>query len=303
MINIQSIKTETRNAKTTYIDELPITDIMTLINEEDAVVPLALSKALPALSKTAEYIASAFTEGGRLIYIGAGTSGRIGVLDASECPPTYGTDPSQVVGIIAGGNNALTDALEGAEDDEQAGRQDIQTISISNKDVLVALAASGRTPYTLAAMKAAKETGALTASIVCSPHSPMAQEADIPIELLVGPEVITGSTRMKAGTAQKLAVNMLSTASMIKSGKVYGNLMVDVQPTNEKLKERALLIVMEASGTGRTEAEEALEQQNHSTKAAIFQLITGETGEVPQKTIHAYNGKLKAALQSYLNEN
>ncbi|WP_252314630.1 N-acetylmuramic acid 6-phosphate etherase [Sinobaca sp. H24] len=176
MINIQSIKTETRNAKTTYIDELPITDIMTLINEEDAVVPLALSRALPALSKIAEHISSAFTEGGRLIYIGAGTSGRIGVLDASECPPTYGTDPSQVVGIIAGGNNALTDALEGAEDDEQAGREDIQHISITSKDIIVALAASGRTPYTLAAMKAAKEIGALTAAIVCSPHSPMARK-------------------------------------------------------------------------------------------------------------------------------
>jgi N-acetylmuramic acid 6-phosphate etherase len=234
-----------------------------------------------------------------LIYIGAGTSGRLGVLDASECPPTYGTDPSLVVGLIAGGEYALQHAIEGAEDDSDLGKKDLQGAGVTEKDVIVAIAASGRTPYCLGAMEFAKKQGAYTASLVCSADSPMEKLADVSITVVPGPEVVTGSTRMKAGTVQKLVLNMISTASMIKWGKVYSNLMVDVQPTNEKLKQRARNIIIEAAGVTEQEAEQALTEQNGNTKAAIFQLITGVLPEEAKGHLEKHNGKLKDAIKMY----
>ncbi|RKD76124.1 N-acetylmuramic acid 6-phosphate etherase [Sinobaca qinghaiensis] len=301
MIDVQSIKTESRNVKTLDIDEKSTYEMMSIINEEDAIVPLAVSRALPAVVLAAEKITEAFQKGGRLIYTGAGTSGKLGLLDASECPPTYGVDPSQVIALLAGGDEALKTTREDAEDNAEAGRSDILSVKVTENDVVVGIAASGRTPYTLGAIEAANSQGAFTIALVCSSGSLMAAEASHAIELILGPEIITGSTRMKAGTAQKLVLNMLSTVSMIKIGKVYSNLMVDVQPTNLKLQERALSIVMEASGADRNEAATAMQEQKNNTKAAIVQLITGEGGEYPEQLLGKHNGHLREAIKNHLH--
>jgi N-acetylmuramic acid 6-phosphate etherase len=298
-MDLTKLATEKRNPDTINIDELSTLEVVQKIHEADLGVASCITPVLSEISMVAEKVVEAFETGGRLIYIGAGTSGRLGVLDASECPPTYGTDPNLVVGLIAGGDYALQHAIEGAEDDSELGRKDLQKINVTKKDVVVAIAASGRTPYCLGAMEYAKNQGAFTAAVVCSLHSLMENAADTSITVVTGPEVVTGSTRMKAGTAQKLVLNMISTTSMIQWGKVYSNLMVDVQPTNAKLKQRARNIIMEAAGVSEKEAEQALKEQNGNTKAAIFQLITGVSPEEAKTHLQKQNGRLKEAIKNY----
>ncbi|MFG6493728.1 N-acetylmuramic acid 6-phosphate etherase [Fictibacillus sp. UD] len=298
-MDLTKLATEKRNPDTVNIDELSTLEVIRKIHEADLGVVSCITPVLTEISKVAEKVVKAFENGGRLIYIGAGTSGRLGVLDASECPPTYGTDPNLVVGVIAGGDYALQHAIEGAEDDPELGKSDLQKLKLTNKDVVVAIAASGRTPYCLGAMGYSKSQGAFTAALVCAANSPMEKLADISIPIITGPEVVTGSTRMKAGTAQKLVLNMISTASMIRWGKVYSNLMVDVQPTNEKLRQRAKNIIVEATGASEKEAEEALLNQGGNTKAAIFQLITGVAPNDAKPYLDQHDGKLKEAIRMF----
>jgi N-acetylmuramic acid 6-phosphate etherase len=296
-MDLTRLTTEQRNPATKDIDRLTALEIVTLINREDMTVPAAITPCLPAIAALVEAAAAALRRGGRLVYIGAGTSGRLGVLDASECPPTYGVDPGLVVGLMAGGDDALRNSIEGVEDDEAQGVADVQAIRLSSTDVLVGIAASGRTPYTQAAMRHARSIGAAVGCIVNSPDSPMAEVADYPIVAVTGPEVVTGSTRMKAGTAQKLVLNMLSTAVMIRLGKVYGNLMVDVQPTNRKLVQRARNIVREATGASAEQAAAALERYG-STKAAILGLLTGLDVPRAHEILAEHDGRLRDALEA-----
>lgn len=299
VMDLTKLATEKRNPDTINIDELSTLEVVKKIHEADLGVASCITPVLSEIGMVAEKVVEAFENGGRLIYIGAGTSGRLGVLDASECPPTYGTDPNLVVGLIAGGDYALQHAIEGAEDDSELGKKDLQKVNVTKKDVVVAIAASGRTPYCLGAMEYAKNQGAFTAAVICSLNSPMENAADTSITIVTGPEVVTGSTRMKAGTAQKLVLNMISTTSMIKWGKVYSNLMVDVQPTNAKLKQRARNIIMEAAGVSEKEAEQALKEQNGNTKAAIFQLVTGVSPYEAKTHLEQHNGRLKEAIKNY----
>ncbi|MBY6052250.1 N-acetylmuramic acid 6-phosphate etherase [Cytobacillus firmus] len=294
-MNITKLNTEQRNPKTMEIDLMTTEEIITIINQEDTIVPNAIAREIPHIVKVVDEITESFKKGGRLIYVGAGTSGRLGIIDASECPPTYGTDPEMVVGIIAGGKEAMTEAVEGAEDDSEQGRQDVADIQLSDKDVLVGIAASGRTPYTIGALQYGNEVGAVTVSVACTKDSEMGKVSKYTIAPITGPEVVTGSTRMKAGTAQKLVLNMLTTASMIKLGKVYGNLMVDVQMTNEKLFKRAENIVKMATGASDEEARAALKEQNYHTKAAILQILTGLKGEEAAELLKKHNGYLREA--------
>ena len=296
-IQINSLLTEQRNPRTMDIDEISTAEILTVMNHEDTLVPIAIAAQLPAITALVDTAVLALQTNGRLIYIGAGTSGRLGVLDASECPPTFGTDPTQVVGIMAGGDHALRDSIEDAEDDPSLARIDLKAINLNQQDILIGIAASGRTPYTLSALQYANELGAATGCIVNTPGSPMAQTAVHPIVIPVGPEIITGSTRLKSGTAQKLVLNMISTAVMIKLGKVYSNLMVDMRPDNEKLVQRATNIIVEISGASPEEAAAALHQYN-SAKPAILALLTGLQGEEVHETLAAYDGHLKSALEA-----
>ncbi|MEW4265934.1 N-acetylmuramic acid 6-phosphate etherase [Priestia megaterium] len=295
-MNLNHILTEKRNPQTLNIDELSSLEIVKKINEEDHQVPQAINKVLPVIALLVDEIVSAFKQGGRLIYIGAGTSGRLGVLDASECVPTFGTPAEQVVGIIAGGDKALRHALEGAEDNKKQAIEDLKAINLSNKDILVGIAASGRTPYTLSALAYANSLGAVTGCVVNSPQSAMEQEANYAIVAESGPEVVTGSTRMKAGTAQKLVLNMLTTASMIQIGKVYSNLMVDVQPTNDKLVQRAKNIIAELTGVSSEEAAESL-QTYKTPKAAILALLTSIEGDEVHRLLAKHDGHLKKAIE------
>jgi N-acetylmuramic acid 6-phosphate etherase len=294
-VNLNHILTEKRNPQTLNIDELSSLEIVKKINEEDHQVPQAINKVLPVIALLVDEIVSAFKQGGRLIYIGAGTSGRLGVLDASECVPTFGTPAEQVIGIIAGGDKALRHALEGAEDNKKQAIEDLKAINLSNKDILVGIAASGRTPYTLSALAYAYSLGTVTGCVVNSPQSPMEQEAKYAIVAESGPEVVTGSTRMKAGTAQKLVLNMLTTASMIQIGKVYSNLMVDVQPTNDKLVQRAKNIIAELTGVSPEEAAESL-QTYKTPKAAILALLTSTEGDEVHRLLDKHDGHLKKAI-------
>ncbi|MGG0479429.1 N-acetylmuramic acid 6-phosphate etherase [Priestia megaterium] len=294
-MNLNHILTEKRNPQTLNIDELSSLEIVKKINEEDHQVPQAINKVLPVIALLVDEIVSAFKQGGRLIYIGAGTSGRLGVLDASECVPTFGTPAEQVIGIIAGGDKALRHALEGAEDNKKQAIEDLKAINLSNKDILVGIAASGRTPYTLSALAYANSLGTVTGCVVNSPQSPMEQEAKYAIVAESGPEVVTGSTRMKAGTAQKLVLNMLTTASMIQIGKVYSNLMVDVQPTNDKLVQRAKNIIAELTGVLSEEAAESL-QTYKTPKAAILALLTSTEGDEVHRLLDKHDGHLKKAI-------
>ncbi|MER2180393.1 MAG: N-acetylmuramic acid 6-phosphate etherase, partial [Carnobacterium inhibens] len=246
-MNLDKLTTETRNTQTMNLDELSASEVMTLMNQEDQKVAIAVEKELPMITKVVETITESFSKGGRLIYMGAGTSGRLGVLDAAECVPTFSVDPSMVQGLIAGGMKAMTVAVEGAEDSKTLGAEDLEAIQLTDKDVVVGIAASGRTPYVIGGLEYATSVGAKTATISCNKDAKISQYAQMPIEVDAGPEVLTGSTRLKAGTAQKLILNMLSTGAMIGSGKVYQNLMVDVKPSNEKLEERSKRIIMQAT--------------------------------------------------------
>ena len=266
------------------------------VNNEDKQVPLAVEKVLPQVAQLVDKVAQAFLNGGRLIYVGAGTSGRLGILDASECPPTYGTPHEQVVGLIAGGHQAIFRAVENAEDKPELGEQDLLNIQFNDKDVLVGIAASGRTPYVLGALAYARKVGAVTASISCNPNSPVANAADIAITPIVGPEVVTGSSRMKAGTAQKLVLNMITTGAMIRIGKVFGNLMVDVEATNAKLVERQVKIVMEATECDRQTAELALQQCQRHCKTAILMILSGLDAQEARQLLSDNQGFIRTAL-------
>ena len=289
-IDLSSMITETRNPASVEIDQLPTLEMLRVINQEDQQVALAVSQLLPEITRAVDAIAAAFGKGGRLVYIGAGTSGRLGILDASECPPTYGVSAEQVIGLIAGGHKAILQAVENAEDDAELGAQDLKNIQFCANDVLVGIAASGRTPYVLGAMAHARAVGATVCSISCNPGSPLAQAADISMVAVVGPETVTGSSRMKAGTAQKLNLNMLSTGAMIRTGKVYGNLMVDVEATNAKLVERQKRIVMEATDCERAVAERALAQADNHCKTAIVMILAGLTADEARTRLQSSNG-------------
>lgn len=271
-VNIEDLLTEAVNSQTIHIDRLSTSQLLTAINAEDQKVAAAVEDEIPRITVAVDQITAALQAGGRLIYIGAGTSGRLGVLDAAECPPTFGVETGQVIGLIAGGETAMVNAVEGAEDDKNGAVSQLKAIKINAKDVVIGLAASGRTPYVIGGLEYANSVGAYTVAISCTPDSLIAKVARLAITPLVGPEVITGSTRMKAGTAQKLVLNMLTTATMVKLGKVYGNLMVDVKPTNAKLVERAKRIVAQATGVSREQAGEVLTEAGMNPKTAIVMI-------------------------------
>ena len=294
---LSTLITEQRNPNSMHVDSLSVLEIVRLMNEEDKQVPLAIEKCLPQIAQAVECIVAAFQQGGRLVYIGAGTSGRLGVLDASECPPTFGVSPEMVKGIIAGGERALRHPIEGAEDSKAQAVVDLQTIQFSSKDVLVGIAASGRTPYVIGALEYAKSLGSVTVSIASNPDSAMANIVDIAIDTVVGPEVLTGSSRLKSGTAQKLVLNMLTTASMILMGKCYQNLMVDVQASNEKLKARAIRIVMQATDCDKALAEETLKQADQNAKLAIMMILSGLDRAQAEALLEKHHGKLQLALK------
>ena len=294
---LSTLITEQRNPNSMDVDRLSALEIVQLMNEEDKQVPLAIEKCLPQIAQAVERIVTAFQQGGRLVYIGAGTSGRLGVLDASECPPTFGVSPEMVKGIIAGGERALRHPIEGAEDSKAQALVDLQTIQFSSKDVLVGIAASGRTPYVIGALEYAKSLGSVTVSIASNPNSAMANIVDIAIDTVVGPEVLTGSSRLKSGTAQKLVLNMLTTASMILMGKCYQNLMVDVQASNEKLKARAIRIVMQATDCDKALAEETLKQADQNAKLAIMMILSGLDRAQAEALLEKHQGKLQLALK------
>ena len=294
---LSTLITEQRNPNSMHVDSLSALEIVQLMNEEDKQVPLAIEICLPQIAQAVECIVAAFQQGGRLVYIGAGTSGRLGVLDASECPPTFGVSPEMVKGIIAGGERALRHPIEGAEDSKSQAVVDLQTIQFSSKDVLVGIAASGRTPYVIGALEYAKSLGSVTASIASNPNSAMANIVDIVIDTVVGPEVLTGSSRLKSGTAQKLVLNMLTTASMILMGKCYQNLMVDVQASNEKRKARAIRIVMQATDCDKALAEETLKQADQNAKLAIMMILSGLDRAQAEALLEKHQGKLQLALK------
>lgn len=293
---LEKLITEGRNPETMDIDRLSTEEILVKINNEDKKVPVVIEKEIANIAKVVDVASDRLKHGGRLIYIGAGTSGRLGILDASECPPTYGTDPEMVQGIIAGGEKAIIRAVEGAEDSRELGRQDLMDRKISRDDVVIGIAASGRTPYVIYALKYAKEVGAFTAGISCNPDCEMQDVVDVMIAPVVGPEVIMGSTRMKAGTAQKLILNMISTATMIKLGKVYSNLMVDVRATNEKLIARAKRIVKLATDAEDDLIEETLKLTNYNVKLAILIILTGLDRDAALELLNESGGYIAKAL-------
>ncbi len=293
---LENLTTETRNNKTMNLDEMSIVELLTVMNEEDAKVADAVKVEIPHIAKAVETIISAKMNGGRLIYLGAGTSGRIGLLDAVECPPTFGTDSSEVVGLIAGGEKAFIKAVEGAEDKAELGVSDLKSINLSSNDVVVGIAASGRTPYVIGGLEYANELGAKTIAVCCNKNSAVGKVANTAIEVVNGPEVLTGSTRLKAGTSQKLICNMLSTASMVGVGKVYGNLMVDVQLTNEKLVERAKRIIMEATDCDYETAEKYLVSANNKPKVAIVMILTGLSNEEALNKLNENKGFVRKTI-------
>ncbi|BFH11471.1 N-acetylmuramic acid 6-phosphate etherase [Paenibacillus dendritiformis] len=294
---LEHLTTEARNERTMNLDELSIEEFLRIMNEEDAKVAHAVREEIPQIAQAVAKIADSLRQNGRLIYMGAGTSGRIGLLDAVECPPTFGTLPEQVVGLIAGGEKAFIKAVEGAEDSRELGIEDLKNIHLTEKDTLVGIAASGRTPYVIAGLEYANQIGANTVAIACNKNSEVGKAAQIAIEIMNGPEVLTGSTRLKSGTSQKLVCNMLSTAAMIQVGKVYGNLMVDVQLTNEKLVERAKRIVMEATSCDYETAEKYLELADNKPKAAIVMILTGLTYEETLQKLEQARGFIRQAIK------
>ena len=297
MVELQKIATEQRNPNTMHIDTLSTLDMVKLINQEDHRVAEAVAEVTDKIAAAIDVIADRLSKGGRLIYCGAGTSGRLGILDAVECPPTYSTDPEMVQALMAGGYPAIFKAVEGAEDSKELGVQDMKGINFAAGDVLVGIAASGRTPYVLGCMEYARELGAPTVSVTCCPGSVLDNFADIGIAPCPGPEVITGSTRMKSGTAQKMVLNMLSTGTMIKLGKVYGNLMVDVKPSNEKLVRRCVTIVVNATGCDDATATTALEACEYRPKTAIVMVLCGVSAEEAKAMLGKADGRIAKVLE------
>ncbi|MCF1586035.1 N-acetylmuramic acid 6-phosphate etherase [Tetragenococcus koreensis] len=278
------------------LDDMDIMEVLQTMNDEDKNVPLAIEKALPQIKNVIEQIIQTFRKKGRLFYIGAGTSGRLGVLDAAECVPTFGTESEMVQGLIAGGMKAMTIAVEGAEDSQELAKEDLSKALLNQDDIVVGIAASGRTPYVIGGLDYAKEVGATTASLACNKKAQISQHAQFPIEVEVGPEILTGSTRLKSGTAQKLVLNMLSTVSMIGIGKVYKNLMVDVRPTNEKLVERSKRIIMQATDCSYEQADQTFYRAEENVKLAIVMILTGADKNEAKEKLIAGNGFVRNTL-------
>ncbi|MDN9011009.1 N-acetylmuramic acid 6-phosphate etherase [Brevibacillus laterosporus] len=294
---LEKLVTETRNDRTTNLDQMTILNVLQIMNEEDQKVPLAIAAELEQIERAIQLVIRSFKQGGRLIYIGAGTSGRLGILDAVECPPTFGTDFEMVQGLIAGGKEAFVVAVEGAEDNAELAKNDLQAIGLTDKDTVIGIAASGRTPYVIGALQYASSAGASTASLACNKDAEISRFAHVAIEVVPGPEILTGSTRLKAGTAQKLVLNMISTCSMIGVGKVYKNLMVDVQPTNLKLVERSKRIIMQATEVSYEQATEFYEKANKNVKAAIVMISAACEYEEALERLQKYEGFVQHALQ------
>lgn len=297
MIDLKRLVTENRNEKTENLDQMTIDEVINIMNEEDYKVASAVKKELPQIKLTIEIVIEAFNNGGRLIYIGAGTSGRVGVIDAVECPPTFGTKPEQVVGLIAGGERAFVKAVEGAEDSLELAEEDLKKLMINKNDVIIGIAASGRTPYVIGGLNYAKSKGCKTGAITCNKGSKVGAVADIAIEVVTGPEVLTGSTRLKAGTAQKMVVNMISTASMIGIGKVYKNMMVDLQQTNKKLQVRAENIVMEVTDSSREIVRLKLDEAKGSVKLAIVMILSNCDVEIGRKRLEETRGHVRKSIK------
>ena len=297
MSELDQLVSEGRNPQTMGIDLMGTRDILVTINREDKTVADAVEAVIPEIERAVDAVVRAFNAGGRLIYIGAGTSGRLGVLDASECPPTFGVPHGMVVGLIAGGPSALTRAAEGAEDRSEDGVADLRAVALSADDVVVGIAVSGRTPYVIGGLNYARQVGAVAVALSCNPASAIAQIADIAISPVVGPEALTGSTRMKSGTAQKLVLNMLTTASMIRIGKSYQNLMVDLNASNKKLLARAVRIVMQATDCSAHEAEAALEKTQNDVKLAILVQLTGLDVGAAREALGRAGGFLRRAIE------
>ena len=295
--------TETRNPASAGMDSLSALDFARLMNRLDAAVPLAVAEVLPQIARAIETIVAQLAGGGRLFYLGAGTSGRLGVLDATELVPTFSLPAERAIGLIAGGVQALTRSVEGAEDSAEQGRDDLLSHDFGPGDVLVGIAASGGTPYVIGGLDYARQVGAPTIAVVCNPGSKVAAAADIAIEVVTGPEILTGSTRLKAGTAQKLVLNMLSTGAMVQLGKVYGNLMVDVQPTNAKLRERAVRIVDDITGVGRAEAEKLLAAAGWRVKTAVVMGLAGVDADAAETRLEKAQGHVRAALAEVVDGN
>lgn len=295
-LTLDNLLTEARNPQTMELDSMTPLEIVTAMNREDARVPESIRPQLPNIAQCVAWATEAIRSGGRLIYMGAGTSGRLGVLDAVECPPTFGVSPDVVVGLIAGGERAFVKAVEGAEDSRELGKADLEAIGLTPKDLVVGIAASGRTPYVLGGLAYANSLGCKTAAISCNPGSALGKEARLAIEVAPGPECLTGSTRLKAGTAQKLILNMISTATMVGCGKAYSNLMVDVMQTNEKLVVRAQNIVMEATGVSRDSAKEAIALAGGSCKLAVTMILADCTVEEAKERLDRCGGSVRQAI-------
>lgn len=300
MPDLRTLGTESPHPRTARLDAMDVEELLGVMNAEDRRVPDAVAAQLGPIASAVALAVDSLSSGGRLVYLGAGTSGRLGVLDAAECPPTFGTDPGQVVGLLAGGPGAMFRAVEGAEDDAALGAQDLRDLGLTAQDTVVGLAASGRTPYVVGGLDHARSVGAGTVAVACNPGSEVGRHADVAIELDTGPEVLTGSTRLKAGTAQKLVLNMISTAAMVGTGKVYGNLMVDVRPSNAKLRQRAVRIVRDATGCDDATARAALADADDHAKTAIVALLCGTDAATARDRLTAAHGFVRAALPSDL---
>jgi len=295
--NLELLTTESRNEQSMQIDTASPSDILRIMNEQDQLIALAVKDVLPDIEASVQFVVESFKNGGRLIYCGAGTSGRLGVLDAVECPPTFSTDPEMVQGLIAGGERAFLKAVEGAEDQPEFGVNDLKEIGLTRDDTVIGIAASGRTPYVIGALRYARSIGAKTVALSCNRNAAISQEADQAIEVIVGPEVLTGSTRLKSGTAHKMILNMISTSSMILLGKAYENLMVDVHVSNQKLKERAIGIIRKITGVSYEQASETLEASNLQVKTAIVMIKTNTSKQKAEQLLIEANGYVKKAIQ------
>ncbi|MEW2288836.1 N-acetylmuramic acid 6-phosphate etherase [Streptomyces sp. NPDC047841] len=295
-MDLSTLGTETRNERTVDLDRMPVGELLSVMNDEDQTVARAVRGALAEIGTAVEAITASLRRGGRLIYLGAGTSGRIGLLDAVECPPTFGTAPEQVVGLLSGGPGAFVVAVEGAEDEPERAAADLEGIGVDDRDTVVGLAASGRTPYVVGGLKHAAAKGATTVSVACNRDAVISRYADIPIEVPTGPEILTGSTRLKGGTAEKMVCNMLSTASMVRLGKVYGNLMVDVRASNEKLLDRARRMVVQATGADPDAAAGALRAAGGHAKTAIVMLLAHCTAEEAARRLEKAGGDTRTAV-------
>ncbi|WP_165987940.1 N-acetylmuramic acid 6-phosphate etherase [Streptomyces sp. YIM 98790] len=295
---LEALTTEAYRSDLADIDRRTTLDIARVMNREDAAVPAAVAAQLPQIAAAIDGVAARMARGGRLVYCGAGTAGRLGVLDASECPPTFNTAPEEVIGLIAGGREAMVAAVEGAEDSRELAEADLAALGLTEHDAVVGVSASGRTPYAVGAVACARRRGALTIGLSCNPDTPLSAAAEHPIEVVVGPELIAGSTRLKAGTAQKLVLNMISTISMIRLGKTYGNLMVDVRASNEKLRARSRRIVSLATGASTEDIERALTATGGETKNAILALLGGVDADTAERLLTESGGHLRAALHA-----